>query len=83
MLSPRWLMVFTALAICALGLVPARAVDPSAYLDSQTFLVVRLRPAKVDLTKAVGYLSQKKIIDQGQALAAGLVIGTIKDSVCQ
>ena len=81
MLSPRWLMVFTALAICALGLVPARAVDPSAYLDSQTFLVVRLRPAKVDLTKAVGYLSQKKIIDQGQALAAGLVIGTIKASI--
>ncbi len=77
----RLFSLVAAIGVAVAGAVPARAVDPTPHLDGETFVVVRLRPGKVDLTKAVAFLSSKKIIDQGQALAAGLAIGTVKAGI--
>ncbi len=77
----RMFSLVAAIGVAIAGAVPARAVDPTPHLDGETFVVVRLRPGKVDLTKAVAFLSSKKIIDQGQALAAGLAIGTVKAGI--
>ena len=74
----RMFSLVAAIGMAVAGANPARAVDPTPHLDGETFIVVRVRPGKVDLTKAVAFLSSKKIIDQGQALAAGLAIGTVK-----
>jgi len=77
----RMFSFVAAIGMAVAGGVPARAVDPTPHLDGETFVVVRVRPGKVDLTKAVAFLSSKKIIDQGQALAAGLAIGTVKAGI--
>ena len=77
----RVIAFLTAVTVTGAGLMSARAVDPVPHLDGETFVVVRVRPGKIDLTKAVSFLSSKKLIDQGQALAAGLAIGTVKASI--
>lgn len=77
----RMFSFVAAIGMAVAGSVPARAVDPTPHLDGETFLVVRVRPGKMDLTKAVAFLSSKKIIDQTQALAAGLAIGTVKAGI--
>jgi len=77
----RMFSLVAAIGMAVAGANPARAVDPTPHLDGETFIVVRVRPGKVDLTKAVAFLSSKKIIDQTQALAAGLAIGTVKAGI--
>lgn len=74
-------LVAGLVAFVATGVASAQGVDPAPHLDGETFVVVRIRPGKIDLTKAVAFLSSKKLIDQGQALAAGLAIGTVKASI--
>lgn len=51
------------------------------YLDDQAFLVARIRPQKVEMNKAIAFLTKAKVIPQAEAFAIGLMAGTVKASV--
>ena len=42
------------------------------YLDDQSFLVARIRPQKVEMNKAIAFLTKAKVIPQAEAFAIGL-----------
>lgn len=51
------------------------------YLDDQAFIVARIRPQKVEMNKAIAFLTKAKVIPQAEAFAVGLMAGTIKASI--